>query len=318
MNTSAKVSIIIPTYNEQDNIAGLLQSVFEQTGIDEKGFCEVLVIDNGSADQTVEICRRFGVDVYIRPHDSIAGLRNYGALKSCGEILIFSDADNVFTPKVVRTVVDIFDKQNWDAAGPDGLRPVEPATGMQRLWYFHTRVFKELDQCLSVGNLSSGFLAIRRGAFDKAGGFDQRLDVGEDSDLSARLKKNGMKLLRTNRFSVYNTGQPVNVRAFLKREFWHGESIGDLLNNRGFDLFALYLVAHLLAVAVLIVSLITGLGFPATTAGAGLFLCLAPICKAFKKNGGFRKFFFLLFGLYFLYVCARSAALFKRIRPKRG
>jgi len=316
VNMLPMVSVIIPAYNEEKNIGRLLESIAAQAGLNEEFNCEIIVVDNGSTDKTVDYSRTFGAKVYIRPDASIADLRNYGASCAFGEFLLFSDADNIFTTSVVRTVIAIFNTESCHAIGPDGLRPVEPVSWMQRIWYFHTRLFDKPNQSMAVDNLSSGFFAVRRDVFDQVDGFNGALSIGEDSDLSLRLRAKGFLLLRTNRFLIFNSGHPANILAFVKREFWHGDSIGLLLQHKNIDLLTMYLFLHFFGVVTLVYCLSFGVNIYLSILLITL-IGAAPSYKSFKKLGGFKEGFFSLSGVYFLYLCSRAVALFKNFRPKQ-
>jgi len=96
------VSIIIPTFNEALVIERLLRSLKKQTYQP----IEIIVVDDGSTDNTVEVARRFTDKVFKRDHYERSIQRNFGAKNSCGEYLMFIDADMEFTQDVVGTCVN--------------------------------------------------------------------------------------------------------------------------------------------------------------------------------------------------------------------
>src|SRR3989344_202368 len=100
------VSIIIPTYNEEKTIANCLKSIKNQTYKP----VEVIVVDDGSTDKTVEIikkCQMSNVKCQIlRQHHLGPGpARNLGAKYAEGEILVFVDADMTFDKKFVKDLI---------------------------------------------------------------------------------------------------------------------------------------------------------------------------------------------------------------------
>ena len=90
------VSIIIPTYNEVKNIANCLNSIFIQDFPDE--LLEVLVLDGGSTDKTVEIAEKMGAKVINNPFKTEERGRSIGFKKAKGEIIGTIDADNLIPP----------------------------------------------------------------------------------------------------------------------------------------------------------------------------------------------------------------------------
>ncbi|MDH5441952.1 MAG: glycosyltransferase, partial [Candidatus Bathyarchaeota archaeon] len=83
-----KFSVIIPTYMEGRYIKRTLSSL---AGIDNP--LEIIVVDGGSQDGTIEIAKRFTDKVYQINERGISRAKNYGAEKASGNILVFLDAD---------------------------------------------------------------------------------------------------------------------------------------------------------------------------------------------------------------------------------
>ncbi|RPH51865.1 MAG: glycosyltransferase family 2 protein [Desulfobacteraceae bacterium] len=100
-----KLSIIIPTYN----YAHFLPNALESTLTQEQNDCETLVIDDGSTDETPELmrsyCEKYPIRIkYFRQENrGPANARNRGIKESCGDYLIFLDADDSFLPGALST-----------------------------------------------------------------------------------------------------------------------------------------------------------------------------------------------------------------------
>jgi len=88
-----KLSIILPTYNNEKTIDDCLKSVFSQR-FSPKDF-EVLFIDGGSTDKTLAIARRYPVKILNNLKRNEEAARILGIAKARGEILCFIDADNI-------------------------------------------------------------------------------------------------------------------------------------------------------------------------------------------------------------------------------
>jgi len=85
------ISIIIPAYNEERFLGRCLQSI---ANVDYPGeLTEVLLVDNGSTDRTVEIAHSYNAKVLVDGTSNVSGLRNLGAQHAKGELLAFVDAD---------------------------------------------------------------------------------------------------------------------------------------------------------------------------------------------------------------------------------
>ncbi|GJD21194.1 glycosyl transferase family 2 [Rivularia sp. IAM M-261] len=97
-NQMKKVSIIVPVYKAEKYIAATVQSVLEQT---YKNF-ELLIIDDGSPDRSIEICRQFTdprIKIIRQQNRGLPGARNTGIRHATGEYLTFLDADDLWLPE---------------------------------------------------------------------------------------------------------------------------------------------------------------------------------------------------------------------------
>jgi glycosyltransferase involved in cell wall biosynthesis len=106
----ARVSVIIPTYNAEKFIAQTIQSVLEQTYQD----FEILVIDDGSPDRSVEVCQQFQDDrlrIIRQPNRGVPGARNTGIRAAKGEFIALLDADDIWLPEKLATHVQHLDQR---------------------------------------------------------------------------------------------------------------------------------------------------------------------------------------------------------------
>lgn len=86
-----KISVTVITFNEEKNLPRCLASVKEMAD-------EIVVVDSGSKDETVEIAKEYGAKVYFRKFDGFADQKNYAIGKTTGDWIYSLDADEV-TPK---------------------------------------------------------------------------------------------------------------------------------------------------------------------------------------------------------------------------
>ena len=89
-----KVSVVIPAYNAAAFITRCLQSVFAQTLKPE----EVIVVDDGSTDNTAALAAELGAKVISQPNGGIAAARNAGIRNACGDWIALLDADDLWAP----------------------------------------------------------------------------------------------------------------------------------------------------------------------------------------------------------------------------
>ena len=113
MGFKYQASVIVPVYNVEEYLALCLDSLVEQT-ID-KSKMEVLVINDGSPDNSLEICERYAekydfIKVFSKKNEGLSATRNFGIRHAQGKYLFFLDSDDYFTADTVKSVTDYFDK----------------------------------------------------------------------------------------------------------------------------------------------------------------------------------------------------------------
>ena len=92
-----KLSVTVITLNEEKDLPNCLDSVKEIAD-------EIVVVDSGSTDKTVEIARRYGAKVYTRKFDNYANQKNYAVEKATGKWMLSLDADEKITPELAREI----------------------------------------------------------------------------------------------------------------------------------------------------------------------------------------------------------------------
>jgi len=92
-----KMSVTVITLNEEKDLPNCLDSVKEIAD-------EIVVVDSGSTDKTVEIARRYGAKVYTRKFDNYANQKNYAVEKATGKWMLSLDADEKITPELAREI----------------------------------------------------------------------------------------------------------------------------------------------------------------------------------------------------------------------
>lgn len=189
------VSIIIPAYNAAKHIDRCL------TAIKASSYpsYEIIVVDDGSTDDSIHIARKMGATVFQMPHQSgPAAARNLGAEKAKGNILFFVDADVLIQRETVARVASDF-QQNPDIVAVFGSYDDSPAESNFLSQYknlFHHFVHQQASA--EAMTFWAGCGAIRRELFQKIGGFDQeryRRPEIEDIELGYRMRRMGYRIL---------------------------------------------------------------------------------------------------------------------------
>src|SRR5437879_1885465 len=98
------LSVVIITYNEEANIGRALESVMPLLS---GGKGEIIVVDSGSTDRTVEIAKSFGAKVFVEEWKGYAGQKNSALEKATGDWILSLDADEELSPDLARDIVQI-------------------------------------------------------------------------------------------------------------------------------------------------------------------------------------------------------------------
>lgn len=107
-----KVSVIVPVYNVEEFLAACLDSLMCQT-IDKKNL-EVLLINDGSTDKSLEICLSYAsiypcIKVFTKENEGVAATRNFGIQKARGKFIFYLDGDDELTPNTIEKVSEYFE-----------------------------------------------------------------------------------------------------------------------------------------------------------------------------------------------------------------
>lgn len=201
------ISVVLCVYNEENNIRDCLESLKNQS---YKDF-ELIIVNDGSTDNTMEIVgeykKEFKMKTIDTEHVGLTKARHLGASKAKGDIIITIDADETFDKKFIEYLISNFEKEkvgmaggyiqahekNWIAKGLNSLRDL-----------FHIR----------RDWVSGGCMAFRK----ELRNFLSKEDIGEDVDLSWKVKGIGYEVLIDKKAAVYHK-DPQNIFGVVMREY---------------------------------------------------------------------------------------------------
>lgn len=187
-----RASVAIITYNAEDTIRDCLASIFNQD-IPKSEF-EVLVVDGGSNDKTVDIARSFpDVRVVVERRRGRGLARNTAIQNSNADVVAFIDADCVAARDWLRTHLEILGAERLAALGGAVLCPPRASylTQVQHHLYFGNLERREPRM---TWDLATCNLSLRRQAVEEIGSFDEAVHQGEDTMLCWRLVKAGYEV----------------------------------------------------------------------------------------------------------------------------
>ena len=198
------LSVIIPAYNAEKYITQAVESVKNQNW---NGACEIIVIDDGSKDNTAAVAEKLGVKVLRKENQGAASARNAGLREAVGELILLLDADDVFTPNALEALYSPMTKDDTCAAvfsmAKDFISPELTAEQKAQL--------KPREG--AYGGVLPGCSLIKRDVFDKVGLFDDTMSSGETVAWQLKLRDSGLKCAKIDivtlerRLHLTNTGR---------------------------------------------------------------------------------------------------------------
>ena len=217
-------SVIVPTYNRPEHLAGCLQSL-SRLDYPQRGF-EVIVVDDGSRAAPEEICSALADHLDIKlleqPHAGPAAARNAGSLRARGDFLVFTDDDCRPRADWLRHM------QVRCLATPDRI------IGGRTLNLLENNSFSRTSQlivdtvydyynCGSDGPqfFASNNLVVPAVAFHRLGGFNTDFITAEDRDLCDRWLYHGYRMTYAPEAVVYHA-HSLSLRSFYQQHFNYG------------------------------------------------------------------------------------------------
>ncbi|MDQ3089309.1 MAG: glycosyltransferase, partial [Acidobacteriota bacterium] len=185
-----KVSVIIPTYNYAHFIGEAIESILAQTF----PLSEIIVVDDGSTDNTEQIVAKYGNKVrYIKQENSgVCAARNFGVKNSSGDFIAFFDADDICFPAKIEKQMAKFAEDAKIGLVHCGMREFD-LQGNTIRYHLEGRkegwIADEILLLMPVITASGSSIMVSREAFNAVGGFDTNLTVGEDWDFCYRVAR---------------------------------------------------------------------------------------------------------------------------------
>jgi len=308
------ISVIVPTLNEEKVIAGCLNALASQS-VPANQF-EVIVIDNGSVDRTLEIAQSFTqrlrLTVLEKSNIHVSALRNAAAQHAKGSFFAFLDADCVPPTEWLRRARE---RLRVGDAGVIGAFYTTPAgsSWVARNWYGDLPRLKQGP----VSYVPAGTMFISRSVFLRLGGFDPNISTSEDFEFCQRVSAAGYEVLGYPELSTIHLGTPQTLGDFYRKQRWHGNGVRSVflrdVLNPGYARTVLQTSYTLLAFAVFLGSIGVAIltAKPAVLALGPVLFVLGPAILAWRAAMQRKRWqaFAPLTLLYLTYGLARSLSL---------
>lgn len=216
-----KFSVIVCVYNGEDRIGAVLDSL---SGLSYPAY-EVIVVDDGSVDGTLDVVKRYDFVKLIKvDHGGLSAARNAGAAAATGEILAYTDDDCEVDEQWLYWLARGYAEHGWDACGGPNIPP-EPAFEDEAVVVSapgapsHVMLEDELAEHVPGCNLS-----VRKEVFDEIGGFrDAYWVAGDDVDFCWRLLGGGYRIGFEGAAFVWHRRRTSFLR-YLKQQWGYGKA----------------------------------------------------------------------------------------------
>ncbi len=294
------LSFIIPVFNEEQRIGSTIESIRSVVGKEISH--EIIVIDNGSKDRTVQICQSMGVQPVKSLAGTVGAVRNVGAGLANGTLLVFLDGDVTLLPEWGEHFPSVYKMMHESPMTISGsmVLPDEAISIFSRVWFRKRRN--------EPGYVNSGHMIIHRNLFKKVAGFNESLVSGEDSDLSRRAAALGAVIKPVPELKAVHHGTPSTFTDFFWRERWHGhgdfQSWSLLLKSKPSHMAILNLAALIAAlIGAILISPWMLVTYPAILLGLG------SLCALHRTGYHLEGTVLPLTVMCCLYIVARSFSM---------
>lgn len=215
-----KVSVIIPTFNEEAVIKNCLNSLIKQTYTD----FEIIIVDDGSSDKTIEVASANKdsrvIKILTQNHQGPGAARNLGVNSAAGKILIFVDADMVLDPVFIQKliypveegrVIGTFTKEEY-LLNKDNI--------WAKFWNINLGRNPEKMHPNNYPDTQPVFRAILKSEFTRVAGFDAGVGYTDDWSLSRKL---GLEAVNSPGAIIYHKN-PENLKEVWSQARWFGKN----------------------------------------------------------------------------------------------
>lgn len=191
-NKTKLVSVIIPCYNYAHYLPECIESVRQQTYKN----IEIIVVNDGSPDNTEEVCKQLGVTCETKVNGGLASARNYGIARCKGEYIMCLDADDILPKWSIENHLEI--------AGED----VIAQCGLQEFGMSdkrHNPIGATLETLFKANTVYCNAMYPKK-AWEKVGGYDESETIRlgyEDWEYWIRLVGNGYKVVTSNKLGLF-------------------------------------------------------------------------------------------------------------------
>jgi glycosyltransferase involved in cell wall biosynthesis len=210
------VSVVVPTFNSGKTLETCLRSIQNQRYKDT----ELIIVDAFSKDNTRQVAGKFMDSILLLAAER-SPARNLGARQARGRYVFFIDSDMELTPNVIEECVALSVFRSADAV----IVP-EESVGQS-----YVAKCKRLEKAMRMGEAyGEAARFFKKRAFEFVGGYNENLVIGEDFELTQRLREVGFTIGRCSSTIRHHEGH-VSVRKLAAKLYYYGKTLPNYVSN---------------------------------------------------------------------------------------
>lgn len=221
-----KVSVVVCNYNGADTLDETLRSLLV---LDYPDY-EVVYVDDGSTDKSLEIARQYEsrIRIIAQENKGLSAARNVGAREATGSIVAYTDSDAYADPDWIFHLVRTLESRDAAAVGGPNLTPASDGLTAQYIALCPGNPTVVLKDNVEADHIAGVNMAFRRDILLGIGGFDPvHRKAGDDVDICWRIEDAGYSLVYSPVAIVWHHRRP-SVRRYLRQQLGYGEAENQL------------------------------------------------------------------------------------------
>jgi glycosyltransferase involved in cell wall biosynthesis len=215
-----RISLVIPVYNAEETLGGLLRSISEQTLASE--LFEVIIVDDGSTDRSAELVRACpDIQLLSQENRGPGAARNTGTRHARGAIIAYTDADCILPPSFLSEHLHLHEEHEeidglHGGIAPANTLPYGSCVLADHLcnWFWDHNALPEDD----AEYMPSANMSIKRRVLDAGVCWSEKRITGEDVDLSLQMRASGMRIRFFPGPYLYHIDR-ASLRQFLRHQY---------------------------------------------------------------------------------------------------
>jgi len=257
-----RVSVIIPAYNEGEQVAKTIESALSLDYPKDK--LEIIAVNHGSSDNTLDVIRRYKGKIKIitllrRENERKGAAVNEALSLAHGKFVACLDADSSIESRALHKMLPYFEENDVGAVLPR-IVVERPKTFIQKIQYCEYIIvflYKKMMSCINCLYTTPGpFSLYRKKVIDEVGGFDSS-NLTEDMELALKLQKKQYKIIQTIDVEAKTFTPKTFLHYYKQRNRWYKGALlnivkhKDLILNKRYGDFGMLQMPFILGAAFL-------------------------------------------------------------------